>query len=602
MKAATWLLAAGAVVAAAGLLVPAAGLVVLLDPEAAGERLQQLETGVWLFKTLLFGHGAWLVLASWRKLRPRGGPAGPSGSVAPLWQPVRETGDRRGPWTSSLVVAAMLVIAAILRWIGIREGLWHDEIFTLIDFIRPSLGQILTDYSSENQHLLYSVLAKACIRVFGESAATVRLPALVLGLASLWATLRLGRLTLGHRQGLLAAALLTVSYHHVWFSQNARGYTGLLFATALSTELFLRGLWLDRWSGWAGYAVAVAVGMALHPTMAFVVAAHGISLLWLVARSGAGVARFRRPLGALVLSVTLTMQSYALVLPQMVELYLQPGAGVDAAAPFRWKSPLWMLNETIRGLGIGLGFGWLGLIGAGLVFALGLSSLWARSRLTTACFLVPALLGGVTMALLGRNLWPRFFFNSGAFAALLAVEGAWVLGAAVARRFERSSVGLGAAAAGLLVLASAVTLPRVYGPKQDYAGALEFVEEQRRPGDQVVALDLAADAYSAYHAPGLAVAYSLEELELKRASAGRTWILYTLAEHLAATKPALWQAVQARYEVVRAFPGTLGGGAIVVRRSLENGAGTERSGAAGGSSTGDVADELTDAPDQVHER
>ena len=31
------------------------------------------------------------------------------------------------------------------------------------------------------------------------------------------------------KEGLLGAALLTFSYQHVWFSQNARGYTALLF-------------------------------------------------------------------------------------------------------------------------------------------------------------------------------------------------------------------------------------------------------------------------------------------------------------------------------------------------------------------------------------
>ena len=39
---------------------------------------------------------------------------------------------------------------------------------------------------------------------------------------------------------LAAAGLLTVSYHHVWFSQNARAYTALLFFTLIATTLCLR--------------------------------------------------------------------------------------------------------------------------------------------------------------------------------------------------------------------------------------------------------------------------------------------------------------------------------------------------------------------------
>jgi hypothetical protein len=598
-----WLFTAGTLLLAMGLTVPPSVFIGLLDPESTGTRLQQLRAGVWLFKALLCCHGLWL-LFSWLRSESEDQGAGESAdrsqSQGMLWQPVRADDEEGGVWTTSAALVVLVAIGAILRWIGIHQDLWHDEVFTLIDFVRPHLGRILSDYSSDNQHLLYSVLAHGSIAVFGESAAALRLPAFVLGLASLWATFRLGSLTVGRRQAILAAALLTVSYHHVWFSQNARVYTGLLLMTALPTELFLRGLWLQRWAVWVAYASTVAIGMAFHSTMIFVAAAHGVALLGLALRPGIGARDMRRPLGALVLSGTLTLQIHAFVLPQMLELYMQPSAGADPTE-FRWKSPVWLINETIRGLDIGLGFGWLGLAGGGLLVLLGFFSLLSRSRLTGVSFVLPAVLGGGAMVLLSRNLWPRFFFNSGAFAVLIAVQGAWVLGGLVARRFTRLGNRLSIAMASLLVVASMVTLPRVYQfPKQDFTGAREFVERNRRPGDRVLALDLAGDAYRAYHAPGMETADSLDELEAARASEGRTWILYTLGEHLKATSPALWQAIQTDYEEVRAFPGSLSGGTIVVRRSLDDGSGSAGSGSAG-RSAGSVADELTDSPEEIHE-
>jgi uncharacterized membrane protein len=47
--------------------------------------------------------------------------------------------------------------------------------------------------------------------------------------ASIGALYLLGRAVAGPTEALFAAALMTVAYHHVWFSQNARGYSGLLF-------------------------------------------------------------------------------------------------------------------------------------------------------------------------------------------------------------------------------------------------------------------------------------------------------------------------------------------------------------------------------------
>ncbi len=389
-------------------------------------------------------------------------------------------------------------------------------------------------------------------------------------MASLWAALRLARLVAGPREAVLVVALLVVSYHHVWFSQNARGYTGLLFATLLCTDLLLRGLWHGRGSLWVAYAACATFGMGLQLTMVFVVAAHAIVVLALLVREGTlSAARWRGPV-ALVLTGTLTLQLYAFALPQLLAFYMQPAAGTTTAE-IEWKSAFWLINETLRGLGVGLAFGWLGLLGAALLFTTGGVHFLFRAPVATICFVLPALLGSATLILLDRNLWPRFFFNEIAFAALFAVRGARIIGDGAGQLLGRPGTRWGLAFAGALVLASALALPRAYRyPKQDFSGARDFVLERLQPGDRVVGIDIAGKVYRAYHAPDMAVASTLEELETQRAPDGRTWILYTLGVHIAATRPALWEEIQKGFEEVRAFPGTLGGGAILVRRSLDD--------------------------------
>ena len=545
---------------AAGLLLPVSALLAL-DPELSGQRFRDVELGAWTFKAMLVVNGLLLLVAGrWsRHHRP--------------WSPPREPAPFRWAERSGLLLCVLLATGLVLRLVGLGGDLWHDEIFTLLDFVRPALGQIVTDYSDDNQHLLFSVFAHLTTSLLGESSATLRLPAALFGVLSLWASFRLARLLVSDAEALVLTALLTFSYHHIWFSQNARGYTGLLLATVLSTELLLRCLWQGGRRDQIAYALAVAFGMGIHLTMVFVVIAHFLLILVLIARGSLRGWQRLRPLYPLVIATTFTLQLYALVVAQTLRFYLQPSAGVTTA-DVEWKSPIWMINETLRGLDLGLAFGWIGVLAALLVLGAGLVSLARRAPLATAAFVAPGLFGAAAMLLLGRNLWPRFFFNQGTFAAMFAVRGAWLLGESVGAPLierlgaQRLSRHLGSIAAALLVVASMLTLPRLYRlPKQDFTGAHRWVQEQRLDGDQVVAVGLAGDAYGKFYAPGIATAQTLSELLQHERGHRRVWLLYTFGSYIEGTEPDLWDHMQGSYEEVEAFFGTLGGGAIVVRRA-----------------------------------
>ncbi len=183
------------------------------------------------------------------------------------------TADRdlvvRGWWLGVLVVFALL-----LRGIGLSGGLWIDEIYSLLNSFRPSLVHIVTVFPQDNQHPLYSVLAHLSLSLFGESAWSIRLPALLFGAATVPLLYLLGKDVATRREAWYAALILTVSYHHVWFSQNARGYSALAFFAVLSTWLLLRAVGTGRRGLWIGYAIASALGAYTHLTMVFVVVAQ----------------------------------------------------------------------------------------------------------------------------------------------------------------------------------------------------------------------------------------------------------------------------------------------------------------------------------------
>ena len=528
---------------------------ILLPPYATAVALNGAPTptvvsGIWFFKGLLLLHAGVLVAAG--VFRPRD----PGGLLR------LPPSDRARPAMSHLAaLIGLLTVGAALRLHALGEGLWYDEIQTLVEYVRLPLGQILTTFDSQNQHLLYSILAHVARGALGDGAVALRVPAAIFGVLSLWALYRFAREITSSREALLATALLTFSYHHVWFSQNARGYTGLLLWTLVGSTCFVR-LLRDPQKSWGlslGYGASMALACYTHVTAAVVVLAHGVILLGLqLARRGQSPGAGRAAWGGLLLAVTLSLQLYALVLPQLGQTLVHPGAG---AAETAWQNPVWLVTETLRGLSRGLPGGWVVLTGGGLVVLAGLFSYWRESAALTAMMLLPAALTAAAIMALHHNLWPRFFLFSAGFGVLIVVRGLFVPARAL---WPSRGELLATTATGLVVFASALTVPRAWQPKQDYEGAASFLDRAEVQNDAVVTVDLTEYPYEKYLVRPWRSVDSLQELEEIEQAHSRTWVLYTFPIRLAAVHPDIWARLASRYDTAAVYPGTVGGGAIVI--------------------------------------
>src|SRR5262249_33676 len=139
----------------------------------------------------------------------------------------------------------------------------------------------------------------------------------------------------------------------------------------------------------------------------------------------------------------------------------------------------------------------------GLLVASGWIGILRRNASAAWAMVLPGVIGGGLMVFLGHNLWPRFFFFCVGFALLITVHGAMELPrllAAIAPVPRTWTPKLGYLLAGLMIAASATTVPRCYAlPKQDFTGALSYVEQQRHPGDSVAVVGLAEHVYPTYY-------------------------------------------------------------------------------------------------------
>ncbi len=475
-------------------------------------------------------------------------------------------------WLTGLMFAAI-----VLRVLALNQQLWFDEIVTLLDSVREPASRIVTQYAGQNQHMLYSLLAHCSIRLFGEQPWALRLPAVSFGVASIPALYFLGRLVTTNREALFASALMTVNYQHIWFSQNARGYTGMLFWTLLTSIFFIRCANNKNKRDWVLYGITAALGIYTHLMMACVVAGHLVLYLWMLAsrmRSGHHLSRtFFLPIYGFALCAAISLFLYAPVIPGILAHTV--GVARDPVH-YEWANPLWALAELVRGLRSGTAGGLLALGIGGIVLLGGLLSYWQDNRFAVALFILPGLVTAAAVLATSHNFWPRFFFFEIGFAMLLLVRGAMVLGRLGPRLIGGSpklSLRTGTAVVLLMLAASLVPLRAEYlHPKQDYLGAMKFLEEQEQPGDQVVTVGTVMTPYQRYYGREWPLVQTRSELDSALLGHHTTWLIYAMPSSIRASEPELWEAIQSKFAPVRSFPGTLGGGAIYVAKTNQPGA------------------------------
>jgi len=467
--------------------------------------------------------------------------------------------DGRIEWGIFFIV---LCVAALLRIYRLNEGLWLDEILTQVNYTKASFGEIFTTYDSQNQHFLYSLLSHGSYLLFGESAWALRLPAVLFGLASIWALYKFSTEVSSKKEALLSCALFTFSYHHIWFSQNARGYTGLLFFALLTSWMLIKGFNENQPWQWVMYGIVAALGAYTHMTMVIIVFSHFIIYISRLYRNRReDQEKIWMPMVGFVLAGILTFQLYAIVLPQMLDGTFSQGSIVAS-----WKNPLWTLMEFVKGVKVGL----KGLIPGILGLAIFIAGLWGfvrRKPIVIELLFIPAFIVVFIAIVMGHHLWPRLFFFTFGFVVLIVARGCMQFGTMATQMLKlerKKSVLFGTGLFCTILFASAVSVPSVYGPKQDYLGALSFVESNREKTDVVFSVGSARFVYEKYYKVNWNGVEVAEDIESILKSSKRAWLVYTLPYHLEAVYPDIMLLIKNQFTVVEKYYGTLNGGEIYV--------------------------------------
>jgi hypothetical protein len=143
----------------------------------------------------------------------------------------------RRVWVHAL---AALAVYLALRWPGMTQSLWLDEVFrTRVGLTGDSARHLIL---RDVHNPLYNLFMYAWIRVAGDGEVAVRLPSLIAGLVIVAAVWRWAHARFGPAAGTLAAWWLIVNPVHVWYSTEAKNNIVTVMFTTLAVIALERAM------------------------------------------------------------------------------------------------------------------------------------------------------------------------------------------------------------------------------------------------------------------------------------------------------------------------------------------------------------------------
>ncbi len=403
----------------------------------------------------------------------------------------------------ALVGVLLAALALRLEQLG-AQSLWYDETVSAHLAAQP-LTALVAHTARDIHPPLYYILLRGWGALAGQSEFVLAFFSLAWGVLLVASAATLARWLGGHKAGLLAAALLTLSPFNIWYSQEVRMYTlgatlGVWTLMAL-WQLLRPGRMRKRWM--TLWVLSAAAGLWTLYYFVFLLFWEALVVAVALRRARAAGARVRRWL-------TLGGAALLLWLPWLPIALRQ---ALDPPVP-PWREPVALgvaLMEALAALAVGQSFPFLPFWPLLLLLVVVMAGgLWLRHRQRGQTRAIVLLLGALLVPLailLLSSLTPvplyhvrYLFLYSPAFYILLAMA---FVGWGRAAHERAGLAGAGGVALLLLtplLVLSAESVQRFWNDPayaaDDLRGGVRGIEAQWRSGD--VLLANAGYTYSAF--------------------------------------------------------------------------------------------------------
>ena len=162
-------------------------------------------------------------------------------------------------------ISGLVLLSIALRLPTLGSPLIEDEAISFNRYIDVPWKDLVFYYHDTNQHTLFLLLSKFSIWMFGESEIIFRLPSFLAGVLSIPLIYRLGLLIkIPRSSALISALLMGLSWPHLKYSLEGRGYALTIFLVLLATYSTVQYLNSSRWV-WG--SVLIGSGFAMVMTL-----------------------------------------------------------------------------------------------------------------------------------------------------------------------------------------------------------------------------------------------------------------------------------------------------------------------------------------------
>lgn len=201
-----------------------------------------------------------------------------------------------------LLVTVIVLLAYTWRVLHLTsQSLWRDEVDAIYFALRNLSDTLSMFISSAQNGPLYFLSLRPWLLVTGTSEFALRYPSAMAGTASIPIFWQLARrllpsvnhegemdLFLSRAGPLIAALFLAINPYQLWYSQEGKMYSLVVFLALLASFLLLKGVLEaenDQFPGrrgwwlWAGYLVVVGMSLHIHLLMILIVPLH---VFWVI--------------------------------------------------------------------------------------------------------------------------------------------------------------------------------------------------------------------------------------------------------------------------------------------------------------------------------
>ncbi len=374
------------------------------------------------------------------------------------------------------LLLSLTIIGALLRFYNLGyNSLWLDEAstYTFATMSIPGIWEATTG-GEFNPPLFY--WTEHVMLFFGNSEAILRFIPALLGVLTIPLVYVIGREFYDRNVGIIAAAAITVSPFLIFYSQEARAYTMMMFFVALAMVFFLLAMKSDDLKDWVLFGVFSALAFWSH-FYGFVLIAS-LVLYALYAKAG----RIQKDIRNL-LPVAVAVGVFSLICLPLIIVTIQLYFIRTAGAPTYGIQGFGLISETFRQMS---GFSDIAMMVFFILFVVGIIQAYLTDRDKGVFLISLTVLTFVISYILSFKIpmQPRYLI----FLAIIFFIGMAIAYKPVYALVSNRGVIYGFMA--LLVLLSAPMLAGYYSgySKEDWRGVSASLGEMTNEGDYVVVM------------------------------------------------------------------------------------------------------------------